>query len=235
MKRLLLFCIVSTLLHTPASAGNQLYTGDAFTVPPGKAQFQLFQDTTPNRTYRLAGSALTIGLTYNLDFRAAYSYLWNNIGPDAKIGPNFGFKWRFIGDGRRKPSMAVSALHSSNTTIGAGPRNTNFGALLIGSYPSRHFTFLGNLGRVWTGEDNPDLYYLSFALVRNTSKYTLMAVEYSDLRRTDRSGEQSVNSQYALGVVYSPDKKWSYSLQVGYLPENPRFSYRTTLGISVYF
>lgn len=204
-------------------------------MPPGKVQFQLFQDTTPSRDYRVAGSHLTVGITDNLNLRAAYSYLWRTIGPDAEIGPNFGLKWRFMGNGKTTPSLAVSALYSVTDDVGGRPREADYGALLIGSYPSRNFTLLGNLGRVWVGEDIPDLYYLSFALVRNTSRYALVALEYSDLRPVENTSDQSVNSQYAAGIVYSPDRKWSYSLQVGYLPENPRFSWRSTVGVSVTF
>lgn len=231
---LVLFTII-TLSCSPAMAGNQLYTGDPSTVPVGRLQFQLFQDTTPKRAYRLAGTAVTYGITPNLDMRAAYSRLWSTISPDAKIGPNFGFKWRFAGDGRREPSLAISGLYSTTSEVGGDQAKPDYGALLLFSYPSRYVTLLGNFGRVWVGEQRPDLYYLSFAATRRVSPYTLFALEYSDLRRIGQAPNQGVDAQYAAGIVYTSREQISYSFQAGYLPNNPRFSWRTTLGFSVYF
>lgn len=235
LSRLLAVCSMYLLLHTPAMAGNQLYTGDASTVPPGRTQFQLMQDTTPKRAYRLAATALTYGVTSNMDARAAYGHLWSDISPDAKIGPNFGVKWRFVGDGRREPSMAASALCSTTSAADGGQAKPDYGALLILSYPSRYVTFLGNLGRVWVGEQKPDLYYLSFAATHLASPHTLLALEYSDLRRIGHVPNRGVDTQYAAGIVYTASNQVSYSFQTGYLPNNPRFRWRTTLGFSVYF
>lgn len=228
-------CAVSVLFYTPATAGNQLYTGDPSTVPVGSLQFQLFQDSTPNRSYRFAGTSFTYGMSANVDVRAAYGRLWSNVGPDLKIGPNAGVKWRFVGDGWVKPSMAVSALASTTNVAGGARAKTDYGALLLVSYPSRYATLLGNFGRVWIAEQRPDLYYLSFAAVRSVSRRALVALEYSDLRRIGHAVDQGVDTQYAVGIVYAPDKKLSYSLQSGYLPNNARTHWRTTLGLSVLF
>lgn len=235
LKALSAIWALCILLNSPAAADNQLYTGDASTVPPHKMQYQLVQDSTPSRHYRFAGTSLTYGASTNSEVRLAIGHLWSNFSPDARVGPNAGAKWRFIGDGRREPSMAVSALVSQTDISGGGPFKPDYGALLIGSYPSRYVTFLGNFGRVWVGESRPDLYYLSFAATRRANIRTLVALQYSNLRRIGSVPAKNADTQYTAGIVYSPDRRVSYSLQVGYLPLNPRFHFRTTLSFSLTF
>lgn len=175
MKSFFAACIILVLI-LPAVADNQLYTGDATTVPIGRFQYQLFQDSTPSKAYRFAGTSLTYGISPNAEARLAYGRLWSNISFDAKIGPNIGAKWRFMGNGRTNPSMAVSVLYSQTDDIGGSPAKPDYGALLIASYPGKHATLLGNFGRVWVGESRPDLYYLSFASVWRVSPRTLFAL-----------------------------------------------------------
>lgn len=223
------------LLPVCVLGGNQLYTGDAKTVSVGQVQLQAYQDTTFSRKYRLAGSILTVGASDNIDFRLACGYLWNNQGQDARVGPNVGFKYRFFGDGKKNPSMAFSALYAINSGIDSKPHKNDFGMLLIGSYPGRLVTFLGNFGHVRVGDNKPNLYYLSMAAVRPTTKQTLVALEYSDLIRIGQNQKKGLDAQFAIGTVYTPDKRWSYSIQLGYLPYNPSIHYHTTIGISRYF
>lgn len=222
------------MFATPTFAGNQLYTGDAFTVPPGRFQFQLFYNSTFGGAYRVSGTALTYGATSNVDVRLNNGHLWNNEGPDVKLGPNVGFKWRFVGNGLTTPSVAVSALYAINTGVSSQPHKNDWGALLIGQYPAGYFTLLGNFGRVFVGDPTPDLYYYGFALVRVASPRTLYAVEYSDLRRVGNTANGAA-TQVALGAVLGPRRQLSYSIQFAYLPNGQTVHYHMTVGVSKYF
>lgn len=125
-----------------ALGSNQLYTGDPLTVAPGRTQFQLFTDHTRPASARLGGVAFRRGLTSNTEVKLAYSYLWNFGGPDVQLGPNVGFKWRFAGDGRKEPSLAVSTLYVFNHSVGGRSRRNDCAATLIGSYPTRYAEIL---------------------------------------------------------------------------------------------
>jgi hypothetical protein len=218
-----------------ALGNNQLYTGDPSTVAPGKTQFQLYTDTSRAAQTRVGGVAFRHGLTRNTELKLAYSYLWNAAGPNVQLGPNIGLKWRFIGDGRKKPSMAISGLYVINHDIAGRSRKNDTGATLIGSYPTRYAELLGNYGHVWVGEKAPDLRYLSLAAVRPVAKTTVVALEYSSVARIGAGGPRPLGRQWAAGLVYGSGSGWSYGLQVGYLLDNPRSKWHTTLGVATYF
>ncbi len=233
LRTLITIFAACILFCTPVMGSNQLYTGDATTVPVDTVQLQVYQDTTPSRNYRIAGSAATLGVTSSTDIRLAYGYLWNNQGPDSTIGPNIGFKWRMVGNGVTNPSVAVSTLYAINNGAG-GAGKGDYGALLILSYPTRPVTFLANFGRVWIGDPKPDLYFIGLAAVHYLSRKTLLAIEYSDLIRIGSSPLGDIDGQYAIGTVYRADKIWSYGLQLGYLPNNPSTRFHTTISVSAY-
>lgn len=216
-------------------SNNQLYTGDPSTVPPNLTQLQLFTDSTYPGRSRLGGVALTRGITSNVDARLAYSYLWNFNGPNAKLGPNIGFKWRFVGDGIKRPSLAVSSLCVINQSIGGRSQKSDYAATLLASYPNKYAEILANFGHVWVGDNVPDLRYIGFALVRPVSKYTIIALEYSSLERTQASKRPALGNQIAAGIVYGKPGGWSYGFQIGYLPQGVRVKWHTTLGVSTYF
>jgi len=227
------------LICAPAWAfglgSNLLYTGDATTVAPGKTQFLLFTDSTYPARARIGGINLRPGLTGNLDAKIGYSYLWNFSGPNAQLGPNLGLKWRFAGDGRKKPSLAVSTLYVINTDVGGRSHKNDWAATLIASYPTRAAEVLFNYGRVWVGDDVPDLRYVGVALVRPVSKHTLTALEYASLERIGPGGPAALGKQVSAGLVYAQPKSWSYGFQIAYLPEGVRVKWHTTLGVATYF
>lgn len=230
---------VLLLIWVPASAlglgENQLYVGDPSTVKPGLTQLQLYTDATYPARARLGGMSLRRGLTTNTDLKLAYSYLWNFSGPDASLGPNIGLKWRFAGDGRMKPSLAVSALCVLNQESGGRAHKSDYGASLIGSCPTPVGVVLANYGHVWVGDNIPDLRYVGLALVRPVAKRTLVALEYSDFERVRNSGPNPPKRQIAAGMIYKGGSGWNYGLQVGYLPEGVKVKWHTTLGVATYF
>lgn len=215
---------------------SQLYTGDAFTVPPGKTLLQIYYDSTFGGPQRLNGASMYFGTGWNTNIKLAYAYLWNNIGPDARLGPQIGYKWRFIGDGARKPSMAFSCLYAINNGTIKQAHGNDFGSLLIFQYPVKNYIYLANAGRVWVGDKAlPDLEYFSFAAGKFTNPRTLVALEYSRLARMSANWPQPPADQLALGLVYNPDIGPGYSVQFAYLPNNPRISFHMTFQISNYF
>lgn len=216
-------------------ANNQLYVGDASTVAPGRTQLQLFTDTARPSSARLGGTQLRRGLTDNAELKLAYSYLWNNKGPNAQIGPNVGAKWRFAGDGLRKPSLAVAALYAVSKVSGAPSRQKGFGMTLVGSRSVRFAHVLLNYGRAWLSGNASDLRYIGLALVRPTSKHMLVALEYSDVERLGNSGPPAPGRQFAAGVIYSSASRWTYSAETGYLPDTATAKWHTTLGVSTTF
>lgn len=234
----MLACVlILTALAAPVFGlgNNQLYTGDPSTVAPGKTQLQLYTDSSrPERT-RLGGIALRRGLTGNADLRVAYSYLWNFSGPNVQLGPNLGLKWRFAGDGRKKPSLAISALCVFNQSVGGQSRKSDYAATLIGSYPTRHAELLANYGRVWVADNIADLRFVSLAAVRPVAKRTIVALEYSSLTRIGARGPAPLGRQVAAGVVYSGGSGWSYGFQAGYLLDLPDVKWHTTVGVATYF
>lgn len=230
--------LISVLICLPvcvlALANNQLYTGDPSTVPPGKTQAQLFGDTTlPSRT-KVWGVELRHGLTSNVDAKIAYSYLWNLQGPNAQIGPNVGAKWRFAGDGMKKPSLAISTLWVIDQSGGGHQHKGDYGASLIASYPGHHGEFLFNYGHVWVGDNIPDLQYLGLARAQQLSKRVIVALEYSSIQRVSGGGPPTLGGQVVAGLVYGDLTGTSYGLQVGYLLDT-KIKWHTTLGVSTYF
>lgn len=236
MMTLLRVCLLACV---PACAfalgGNQLYTGDAWTVPSGKSQALAFTDHTHPTRARLGGIQIRPGLTSNVDAKIACSYLWNSSGPDAEFGPNVGFKWRFAGNGLTKPSMAISAQYAISQKVGDRDHKGDCGLTLIGSYPTRYAEILANFGRVWVGDNVPDLHFASFALVRPVAKRTLIAVEYSSIRRVDKGGPPTSGRQVAAAVLYGDRQGWSYGAEVGYLPDTLHVRWHSTLSVSVVF
>lgn len=230
-----IFILICLPASAYALASNQLYTGDPSTVPPGKTQLQLYTDSTYPGRSRIGGVIFTRGITDNIDARFAYSYLWNFNGPNTQIGPNLGLKWRFLGDGYAKPSLAISTLAVLNQNIGGQSRKSDYASTLLASYPLKNVELLFNFGHVWIGDNFPDLRYLGLAAVGRISKYTLTALEYSSLERVDRGGPPVLGNQIAAGIVYGKPNRWIYSFQVGYLPEGVRVKWHTTLGVSTYF
>jgi len=215
---------------------SQLYTGDAVTVAPGHAMFQSYYDASFGGPQRIAGSSLTFGATRKMDVRIGYGYLWSDIGPDVTLGPNIGMKWRFLGDGKRKPSMALSSLYSIDNKVGGKARKNDYGGLLILQYPTRPAIFLVNYGRVWIGESgSPDLRYFAFAAARYLNPDMLVALEYSDLERIGQSAKSGSGEQVAAGAVFSPGREWSYSAQLAYLPLGRNIHWHMTLGVSLNF
>lgn len=214
---------------------NLLYTGDATTIPPGQTQLLLMTDGSHPSNNRLAGINLRPGVTSNVDLKFAYSYIWNLAGPDTQLGPNLGFKWRFAGDGHKKPSMAISGLYVINNDVAGRSHKNDWGATLIGSYPTRIAEVLFNFGHVWVGDNVPDLRYIGAALVRPVSNHMVVAAEYSSLERVNNSGPKPLGRQYTAGLVYIQPKSWSVGLQVGYLPKGRNFQWHTSLGIAKNF
>ena len=210
---------------------DQLYTGTAATVPPGQVQFQLFGSTTFSKAAKLAGTSFTFGATRNFDVKLAYSYLWNFQRPDVQIGPNIGAKWRFVGDGKAKPSVSMSFLYANSEIGGGVGSSNNAGSLLIVQHPIGPLIFLGNFGRVWSGNHGADARYVALALARVVSPKVLAAAQYIELAPL---GTGSTRRAYVAAVVLRSNPKTGCSLQIGYTPETPS-KWNATLGVSQYF
>jgi hypothetical protein len=221
-------------LRAYAALTNDLYTGDTTTVGAGKYQLKSYFDLSFTGSQRIAGGSLTYGPTQNVDTRLGYGYLWNDVGQNARLGPNIGVKWRFIGDGLRKPSAAISSLFAINEGVGGKPHKNDWGALFIVQYPIKPVILLANFGHVLVGDDNAsDLRYVSFAAAHFLSKRSLTALEYSQLSRL--TGPTSgYRSQIAAAYVYAPNQSINYSAQLGYLWPESDTKLHLTLGISVY-
>lgn len=236
MENALRVCLLALIPVSAFAIGNnQLYTGDAFTIPPGKTQALIFTDTTRPARTRLGGIQLRPGVTGNVDAKIAYSYLWNYSGPNAQFGPNVGLKWRFAGSGLTNPSMAISALYAVNTRIGHKPQKNDVGATLIGTYPIGRGEALGNFGHVWTGNSVPDLRFVSFAFAQRIAKRTLVALEYSNVERLGSGKPPGPGRQIAAAIVCGERMGWSYSAEIGYLPDAQHIRWHATFGIGVVF
>lgn len=227
------FCL-ATCSQAVALARDQLYTGDASTVPLGKTQAQAYYDSTFSGPQRVAGGSLTFGAAERMDVRVGYGYLWNNLGPDFKLGPNVGLKWRPIGDGKREPSIAFSCVGAFNSGQGGRSHKNDYGALAIAQYWTKPVIFLLNYGHVWVGDTNsPDLRYLGFALARFLNKHALAALQYTALE-SENSPRPHAPDQIVAGFVYFASKGLSYSAQLAYLPFGRTVHVHLTLGISAY-
>lgn len=227
--------LVMTCSRLLALGEDLLYTGTAYTVPAGRTQLQLAYNTVFGAGVKVSGASLRFGATRNFDWKLGYGYLWNDRGPNAQIGPSASVKWRFLGDGKTKPSMAVSCLHATNRSAVDGSREQDSGAVLIGQLPTKHATLLANLGRVWVDGRGADLYYEAFAAGRFVSRTTLLAVEYVAIKPIGHQSAARKKGQYVLGAVYTPRERTSWSLQIGYLPQPIGGSHWTaTLGFGAY-
>ena len=234
MRSLILIIFILLPLHVHAALTNDLYTGDATTVGAGKYQLKSYFDSSFGGAQRIAGGSLTYGPTQNVDARLGFGYLWNDIGQNVRLGPNIGVKWRFIGDGLRKPSVAISSLFAINEGVGGKSHKNDWGGLFIVQYPIKPVILLANLGHVLVGDDNAsDLRYVSFAAAHFLSKRSLTALEYSQLSRL--TGPASgYKSQIAAAYVYAPNQSINYSAQIGYLWPDSDTKFHMTLGISLY-
>lgn len=218
-----------------ALATNLLYTGDAITVPPGRVQFQASYDSTFGGPQRAGGFAFTFGATKRLDVRLANGRLWNDVGPDVKLGPNIAVKWRVIGDGPRNPAIAFSTLYAINNGIDGKPHKNDVGELLIVQYPTRPAIFLLNLGHAWVGDTGaPDVNYLGLAAARKVSPRTLVALEYTKLDRIGGTVQRPDIEQISAGLVYKTSHNWAYSAQFSYLPLSSNTRYHLAFGVSTY-
>ena len=227
--------LVMTCSRVLALGEDLLYTGTAYTVPAGQTQLQLAYNTVFGAGVKVSGASLRFGATRNFDWKLGYGYLWNDRGPNVQIGPSASVKWRFVGDGRTTPSVAISALHATNRSAVDGSREQDSGAVLIAQLPTKHATLLANLGRVWVDGRGSDIYYEAFAAGRFVSRTTLLAVEYVAITPVGRRRAVSGKSQWVLGAVYTPQERTSWSLQIGYLPQPIGGSHWTgTLGFGAY-
>lgn len=229
----ILLCIyLASCKYAFALGQDQLYTGDARTVQPGRTQFQIYYNTTYKADVRLGGTSFTFGATGNSDVKLSYGYLWNYRGPDVRLGPSLGAKWRFMGNGRTDPSASISCLYALNEgRIGTSRRN-DVGGLLVLQYPTRYAVLLGNVGRVWTGGDTPDAVYLAFAAGRLVSPKVLMAAQYVELDDLGGGPVSRNLHSYVGAVVYLPNRSLGYSLQIGYSPAARISHWNTTIGFS---
>lgn len=236
MKTLVYICLFSSLSSAALGLGsNQLYTGDPWTIPPGKTQLLGYTDATYPSRARLGGMAIRPGITSNTDAKIAYSYLWNSNGPNAQFGPNVAFKWRFAGNGLSNPSLAISAQYAIDQRTGGHSHKGDFGFTAIGLYPTRYAKVLANLGHVFVGDNVPDLRFISCAIVRPVAKCTLFAIEYSTVKRLGVGGSPTSGRQVAAAVIYGDRMGCAYSAEVGYLIDSERVKWHTTLGISTVF
>jgi hypothetical protein len=211
---------------------DQLYTGDAETVPPGDVQFQLFYNTAFSAGFKLSGTSFTFGATHNLDVKLSYGYLWNDRGPNVQIGPNVGTKWRFLGNGRTDTSASLSALYAINRRVGGQTQKNDIGGLLVLQHPTRLAILLLNLGRVWVGEDLPDLRYLAAAAARRAGPRVLLAAEYIEVGQLGSGPPSRSQKQYVLALVYQAKQRTSYSLQLGNSPTAKLSHWNVTFGFS---
>jgi len=158
---------------------------------------------------------LTFGASKRRDVRLANEHLWNDVGPDVKLGPNIAVKWLVIGDGPRKPSVASSTLYAINNGIDNKPHKNDVGELLIIQYPTRRAIFLLNLGHAWVGDSGaPDVGYFGLAAVRKVSPRTLAALEYTKLDSIGGSVQRPDIEQISAGLVYTTSHNWAYSAQL---------------------
>lgn len=230
-----IFCLIFPQFIWAAS--DLLYTGNAVTVTPGQTQLISYFDSSFGGPQRVAGGSLTHGIAKRSDVKLGYGYLWNNIGADVRLGPNFGLKWRFIGDAKLKPSVAVSSLVSINEGVGGKSHKNDYGSLVIVQYPTKPIIYLLNLGRVWIGDNNkPDMFYLGFAAARYLHPHTLIALEYNMFERIHPINNiPKIDDQVAVGLVYSTSHNLNYGIQYGYLPHGKNIHMHMTFGISTYF
>ncbi len=211
---------------------DQLYTGDARTVAPGRVQYQLFFNTTYKAGTKLGGTSFTFGATRNADVRISYSYLWNYHGPDVRLGPSIGAKWRFVGNGTTNPSVSLSGLYAFRQALADKARANDVGALLIVQYPTRYCTLLANLGRAWVSGPNADARYVALAAGKMVTPRVLAAAQYINLSDLGGGPRNRKLSSYVGAVVYLPSRNLGYSLQVGYSPAVRVSRWSTTLGFS---
>ncbi|MCE5314712.1 MAG: hypothetical protein ABFD49_03035 [Armatimonadota bacterium] len=235
MRALITILFWAICANAAASPTSQLYTGDAVTVPPGITQFQCYYDAAFGGSQRVAGGSLTFGATNRLDAKLGYGYLWNNVGPDVRLGPNIGVKWRVVGDGAKEPSLAFSSLFAINDGVGGKPHKNDFGELMIVQYPTKPAILLLNYGRVWVGDTHAsDIGYFAFAAARFIKPHTLLAaLEYSALRRVMNTRQERSIEQIAAALVYAPDKSHSYTLQLADLLIEDSSTMHLSLGISL--
>lgn len=214
---------------------DQLYTGDARTVRPGGLQLQAAYRGAFGEGARVGGASLTVGATPSMDVKLSYGYLWSYSGTNYRIGPSIGAKWRFVGDGQTEPSVALSGLCASRQRSGDPPSKADFGALLIFQQPTPVGTVLVNVGRVFVGENVPDLRYLAAALARRVTPHVLVAAQYIDVDQFGQGVPGREFSMWVGAVVYHPNKSTGYSMQIGYTPEAVQAHWNATLGIGLYF
>ena len=214
---------------------DQLYTGSARTTRPGGLQFQAVYRGTFGEGSRAAGGALYVGATPSIDVRFSYGYLWTYSGPNFRVGPSIGAKWRFIGNGRTNSSVALSAICSSGQRAGDPASKPDYGALLIFQQPTPAGIVLLNYGRVFVGENLPDLRYLAAALARPISPQVLVAAQYIDVEQFGVGVPGREFSMWVGAAVYHPNKSTVYSLQIGYVPGAVQAPWNATLGLGLYF
>ena len=82
------------------------------------------------------------------NFSSEILIFWNFSGPDAQLGPNIGIKWRFAGDGVKKPSLAASALCIVSQSGGMSHKS-DYGAALLASYSTTGTCGLVTRRRTW--------------------------------------------------------------------------------------
>lgn len=237
MRVVLLTAGLLLALRVPAVGlgQDQLYTGDAATVEPGHTQFQLYYNTTYKAGAKLGGTSFTFGATGNSDVKLSYGYLWNYRGADVQLGPSLGAKWRFAGNGQTNPSASISCLYALNEGRSGRTRTNDLGGMLIVQYPTRCVTFLGNLGRVWVGDQGPDARYLALAAGKFVTPHVLLAAQYIELGDLGGGPASRELKSYVGAIVYRASRGSGYSLQIGYSPGVQRAHWNTTIGFSEYF
>ena len=83
---------------------------------------------------------------------AGYTALHSEPKLKGMVDPEFGFKWRFLEGGERRPSLALvgGTTQPGDSDLSSGERD--WGALLIASIPGRTNVLHLNLGNTWVGE-----------------------------------------------------------------------------------
>jgi hypothetical protein len=119
--------------------------------------------------------------------------------------------------------------------VGGRDRKNDIGGLLIVEYPTPVVTFLGNLGRVWVGDDIPDLQYAAFALARRVSPRVLLAAQYLDVTPLGIGPPGRQLTAYIGAIVYQASGRVGYSLQIGWVPRAQNAHLNATLGFSKFF